>query len=148
MRAIRRYRAVFASAVVVAVVAGGALTATMAGAKTTPHLVVTPVSGLKNGSKVRVSGTGFTPHDTVYVVECLARATGSTGCNITGAVPVTITAKGVLHMTGKFTVTTGTVGNGTCGTKKSNLKSCAISAGNATGGDSAVARIQFVLPKG
>ncbi|MDE3065260.1 MAG: hypothetical protein KGJ36_06290, partial [Acidobacteriota bacterium] len=139
MRRSAKFRSTAAAAVVLLALAGGSAVGTaVAGAKTKPHLVVTPVSGLKNGSKVRVSGTGFTPKDTVYVVECLANATGSTGCNIAGAVPVTISAKGVLPVT-KFTVTTGTVGNGTCGTKASNLKSCAISAGNATGGDSAVA---------
>src|SRR5579872_7457126 len=103
--------AVAAALVVIAMTGGGLLSSSLAGAKTVPHLVVTPASGLKNGSKVRVTGTGFKAGDTVYVVECLAHATGAAGCNIAGAVPVTISSKGVLPLT-KFTVTTGTVGTG------------------------------------
>jgi hypothetical protein len=46
-----------------------------------------------------------------------------------------------------FTVTEGKIGNGSCGTTKANLKNCAVSVGNAAGGDSAVAPIAFKSPK-
>jgi hypothetical protein len=58
---------------------------------------------------------------------------------------VTITASGTLPST-NFNVVTGTIGSGTCGTSSSNLKSCALSAGNAVGGDSASAPISFRAP--
>jgi hypothetical protein len=61
-------------------------------------------------------------------------------------VPVKITAAGVLPKT-KFKVATGTIGNGKCGTLASNLRKCAVSVGNASGGDSAVFKIVFAAPK-
>ncbi len=108
-------------------------------------LIVTPSTNLVKGQQVTVTGSGFTPHDQVYLVECQVKATGQNGCDVATATPVTISAKGVLPAT-KFSVVTGTVGSGTCGTKATNLKACAISAGNATGGDSAVAPITFKAP--
>ncbi|MGH9020291.1 MAG: neocarzinostatin apoprotein domain-containing protein [Acidimicrobiales bacterium] len=121
---------------------------TWAGGATTPHLVVTPAAGLVNGSTVRVSGTGFKPHDSVFIVECLTTAKGAPGCAIGNATPVTITAKGVLPTT-KFKVATGTIGSGKgkgkCGTKASNLKGCEVSAGNADGKDTAAAPIKFKI---
>ncbi len=109
------------------------------------RLVITPSTNLVKGQQVTVTGSGFTPHDQVYLVECQVKATGQNGCDVATATPVTISAKGVLPAT-KFSVVTGTVGSGTCGTKTTNLKACAISAGNATGGDSAVAPITFKAP--
>ncbi len=111
----------------------------------TPHLVVKPATGLKNGQTVKVSGTGFKPHDTVFIVECLATAKGAGGCQIAMASPVTISGKGVLPTT-KFKVATGKIGNGKCGTTKKNLKSCEVSAGNAAGKDTASMIITFKLP--
>jgi hypothetical protein len=109
-------------------------------------LVVTPSTGLTKGQTVKVSGTGFTPNDTVYLVECLANATGQNGCQTITSLPpsVTINAKGVLPTT-TFKVMTGTIGNGTCGTTAANAAACAVSAGNATGGDSAQAVIKFKI---
>lgn len=103
---------------------------------------VAPVTGLKNGSKVRVSGTGFKPGDQVFVIECLATSTTEAGCDIKTLHPVKITARGVLPAF-NFKVLTGKIGTGTCGTKPSNLKSCSISVGNAAKGDSARTRITF-----
>jgi hypothetical protein len=113
--------------------------------KASPTLVVTPNVNLTKGETVTFSGTGFTPNDEVYLVECLANAGGSSGCDTATAAPVTISAEGVLPST-KFSVLTGKIGSGTCGTTASNLKSCAVSAGNASGGDSAVAPITFRAP--
>jgi Neocarzinostatin family len=115
-----------------------------AGAASVPHLVVKPATGLKNGQTVKVSGTGFKPHDTVFIVECLSTAKGAGGCQIAMATPVTISAKGVLPTT-KFKVATGRIGSGKCGTTKKNLKSCEVSAGNAAGKDTASTIISFKL---
>jgi len=101
-----------------------------------------PATGLKNGSKVRVSGTGFKVGDHVYVVECLATSTSQAGCDLKTLKAVTITGSGVLHAF-FFKVVTGKIGNGTCGTKASNLRSCSISVANASKGDSARVRIAF-----
>jgi hypothetical protein len=103
---------------------------------------VAPVKGLKNGSKVRVSGTGFKPGDQVYVVECLASSKSQAGCDLKTLHPVKITATGVLHAF-NFKVVAGKIGNGLCGTKASNLNKCSISVANATKGDSASVRITF-----
>jgi neocarzinostatin family protein len=112
----------------------------------TPKLVVTPSTGLTNHKTVTVSGTGFKAKDQVYITECQATAKGEAGCDIFLAVPVKITAAGVLPKT-KFKVATGTIGNGKCGTLASNLRKCAVSVGNASGGDSAVFKIVFAAPK-
>jgi hypothetical protein len=103
---------------------------------------VAPVKNLRNGSKVRVSGTGFKPGDQVYVIECLATSTSEAGCDLKTLHPVKITAKGVLSAF-NFKVVTGKIGTGACGTKASNLKSCSISVANASKGDSARTRIAF-----
>ena len=109
---------------------------------TAPSLTVTPSTGLKNGQAVAVTGAGFTPSDSVYIIECLTTATSSAGCNVAGATPAKVNADGTLPST-SFTVATGAVGTGTCGTSTSNLSSCAITVANATGGDAGAAPITF-----
>lgn len=128
------------------VLASGALASSpAAAAKSHPRLVVRPSGSLKNGQTVKVRGLHFTANDSIYLVECLAKATGQAECDISTTVPVTISAKGTFGWT-KFKVKTGTIGTATCGTTRTNLKRCAISAGNMSGGDSAVARITFIMP--
>ena len=75
----------------------GALGGASAGAAT-PKLVVTPSTGLHNGEKVKVSGTGFKPGDHVYIVECLAKASGESNCNILNTIPATISKTGKLPL--------------------------------------------------
>jgi hypothetical protein len=128
------------------VLTSGLISVTGASAAATPKLVVTPSTGLTNHKTVTVSGSGFKPGDSVYITECQATAKGEAGCDIETATPVTITSKGILPKT-KFKVVTGTVGSGKCGTAASNLKKCAVDAGNASGGDSAVFKITFAAPK-
>lgn len=140
------------SFVVIAYNKNGAGAHSVASNKVTPKavtgnarvLVVTPSTGLGNGEKVTVSGSGFTSKDSIYLVECLANATGQNGCRLPNSIPtpVTVTANGVLPTT-TFTVLTGTIGNGKCGTTTANVAACAVSAGNATGGDTAQAIIKF-----
>jgi hypothetical protein len=120
----------------------GLVSLASASATTGPKLVVVPSTKIHNGELVRVTGSGFKAGDSVYVVECLVSAKGAAGCNTARAIPATISATGLLPKT-TIKVTTGKIGNGKCGTKTSNLRNCAISAGNAAGGDSAVARIIF-----
>jgi hypothetical protein len=140
---------VMAAAVVMAtgVLAGGLLGTAVTNATTAHRVVVKPATNLHNGETVTVSGSGFTKGDTVYIVECLVKAKGEAGCNTGAGIPpsATISATGTFAGV-KVKVTTGKVGNGTCGTKASNLKACAISAGNATGGDSGVGPIVFKAP--
>jgi hypothetical protein len=103
---------------------------------------VAPVTRLKNGSSVKVWGTGFKPHDQVYVVECLATSKSQAGCDLKTLHPVKITATGVLPAF-HFKVVAGKIGTGSCGTTAKNLKSCALSVANASKGDSAQVRITF-----
>jgi len=118
-------------------------TATAAG----PKVVVTPSTNLRNNETVYVSGSGFKPGDTVFVVECLRTATGSAGCKLPTGIPsgITITAGGLLPRT-SFKVSIGKIGNGTCGTTRANLAKCAVSVGNASGGDTGVGNIVFAAP--
>jgi len=112
-----------------------------------PALTIQPSADLTNGATVKVSGTNFTPNGQVFLVECLVTASGQGGCDTATATPVTITAAGVLPSTA-FKVVAGTIGSGACGTTSSNLKNCAISAGNASGGDTAAAPITFRAASG
>jgi hypothetical protein len=122
---------------------GGGALASAAG----PKIVVTPSTNLRNGEQVHISGSGFKPGDTVFLVECLRKAKGETGCKVVNGIPPrkTITSTGLLPKT-TFRVSTGKIGSGTCGTTKTNVKDCAVSIGNAAGGDSAVGDITFITP--
>jgi len=128
------------------ILTSGLINAPGASAAAKPKLVVTPSTGLTNKKFVFVSGTGFKPKDNVYITECQANAKGEAGCDIFTALPAKISATGVLPRT-KFKVITGTIGNGKCGTTAANLSKCAVSVGNASGGDSAVFKIVFAAPK-
>lgn len=128
---------------------GGATTTTTtttpsgtASTSTTPTVQVTPSTGLTNGASVSVTGTGFTPSDSVYAVECLATATSAAGCDAATATPITVGTNGALPAT-TFKVVTGTVGTGTCGTTTSNLSNCIIEVANPSGADAGGAPITF-----
>jgi hypothetical protein len=101
-----------------------------------------PNTGLSNGSVVKVKGSGFPASTQLYLVECLKSATTEAGCDISTATAVTTTASGVLPKT-KFTVVTGTVGTGKCGTSSSNEGKCVIVAGDISGTEYAAAKITF-----
>lgn len=136
-----------ACAGVLSLALSGVIGATAASASS-PKLVVTPSTNLHNGEKVKVSGSGFKPGDSVVIVECLAKATGESNCkvDIADLDTATINKSGDLPATA-FKVSTGKIGNGSCGTKTANLKKCAVSVGNTSGGDSAVKIIGFKAPK-
>ena len=150
MTGVRNFRiAVGAVVMAASILAGGLIGVSTASAKTKPVLIVKPALNLKNGEMVTISGTGFKPGDTVFLVECQRTAKVQSGCNasVTSIQPsATITAGGKITST-KFKVVTGTVGPSKCGTTKSNLAKCELSAGNITGGDTASAPITFVLKK-
>jgi hypothetical protein len=115
-----------------------------ASAAAKPKLIVSPALNLRNNTTVKVSGTGFKPGDTVYIVECLRVTKGQTGCNVPGLIPpnATVKANGTFSVV-RIKVITGKIGNGKCGTTKANLNGCEVSAGNATGGDTASVPITF-----
>ncbi|HEV3268205.1 MAG TPA: neocarzinostatin apoprotein domain-containing protein [Acidimicrobiales bacterium] len=147
----RGLRAVLSIALVgITGLASGVVTVSSASAAGGPKVVVSPATNLRNGEVVHVTGSGFKAGDTVYLVECLAKAKGQSGCLVNGIPPyATITSTGLLRRT-SFKVVTGKVGSGkgagTCGTTRTNLKNCAVSVGNASGGDSAVGLITFKAP--
>ena len=87
-------------------------------------LSVSPSSGLKDGQSVSVTGSGYPASTTIYVVEC-ANLTGQAGCDITRLGTAQSDATGAINT--KFTVHTGTIGNGTCDA----THPCYISAGDA-----------------
>ncbi len=128
----------------------GASVASVVSNKVTPKaavtvkrvLVIRPSSNLTNGETVKVSGSGFTPKDSLYLIECLKTSTNQAGCDISTATPVTVTAKGTFAAT-SFSVATGKIGTGMCGTTAANAGACAINAGNPSGGDSAQGLIKF-----
>ncbi|HEY5438599.1 MAG TPA: neocarzinostatin apoprotein domain-containing protein, partial [Acidimicrobiales bacterium] len=101
-----------------------------------------PITNLRNGSSVRLSGTGFKANEQLYAIECLWTSKGQAGCDLKTLHPVKTTASGAIPAF-KFKVVNGKIGNGTCGTKKSNLKSCDISIATASKGDAAKIRIAF-----
>ena len=132
------------SSILISALVSGVILGTTANAA--PVIKITPAKGLKNGQKVTVTGKGFTPKDNVFVLECTNSAKGEADCDITGAVPAKIDAKGNLPKV-VFTVSTGNIGTMTCGTSKKDAAACDISVGNITGGDSTTGAIVFTVSK-
>ncbi|MGA7835591.1 MAG: neocarzinostatin apoprotein domain-containing protein [Acidimicrobiales bacterium] len=112
---------------------------------TGPGVSVTPSTGLTNGQSVTITGSNFTPGDSVYAVECLLTATTEAGCDTSTATPISVSATGALPST-TFKVATGAIGNGTCGTTATNYASCIIEVATLTGTDRGVSTIDFVAP--
>jgi hypothetical protein len=101
--------------VVVTVSLAGALSSTALTLRLTPpSLTITPNIGLTNGQQITINGAGFAPSETSLVaLECLRAATSTTDCSAS-SVPLSVNGAGQFSST--FTVTTGAVGTGTCGT--------------------------------
>ena len=109
-------------------------------------VTVTPSTALVGGQKVSVSGFGFSPNDSVNIVQCLATATTEAGCNIGGAVlGLTTDNSGNLAPT-NFTIASGAIGNGTCSSSK-NPNGCVIEVSNLANTDDAAAQIAFLPPR-
>jgi dienelactone hydrolase len=78
------------------------------------HASVTPTAGLTGGQAVSVSWNGYTPGQSINILECSkSPPTQATDCDLHQAVILhpDPTGTGTLP----FTVTTGTVGSGVCG---------------------------------
>jgi hypothetical protein len=84
---------------------------------TGPRAKPVPNKQLTAGQVLTVTGRGFSPYQTMYIVQCNrdVAAYGEEACNISNYVQVTTTRKGLVPET-MFTVQTGTIGNGSCGT--------------------------------
>jgi hypothetical protein len=54
----------------------------LAGAATAPTVQVQPSTNVADGQVVTVTGSGFTPSETILVLECQAGATGPFNCDI------------------------------------------------------------------
>jgi len=121
-------------------------TITFASGTPAPFVHASPNTDLTNGASVTVTGSDFTPGDSVYAVECLATATTAAGCDTATATPITVAADGTLPAT-TFKVVTGTVGTGPCGTTAANLSSCVIEVANPSGADAGATPITFTAPK-
>jgi hypothetical protein len=104
---------------------------------------VVPNMHLGNGQTVKVSGAGFSPNETIFIVECnkTVRKAGESACNLGNVGIANSNAKGRVPAT-KFTVQTGVIGNGKCGTSKANEK-CFIAIVNASQSEIALAGILF-----
>lgn len=113
---------------------------------TGPGVSVTPSTGLANGATVSITGSGFTPADSLYAVECLETATTEGGCDISTVMPITASATGTLPAT-TFKVAAGTVGTGSCGSSAANYDSCIIEVATMAGTDRGIATIDFATPK-
>jgi hypothetical protein len=112
---------------------------------TGPGVAASPSTNLASNASVDITGTDFTPGDSVYAVECLETATTEAGCDTGTATPITVSSTGTLPST-SFKVVTGTVGNGACGTNATNYDSCIIEVANIQGGDKGAVTIDFVAP--
>jgi hypothetical protein len=138
-----KIKRVLSSAAAAALILGGLVLtadALTAGAATTvvPSFTITPDIGLTNGQTVSLSGSGFTPGASLAGVECNGQATGIAGCDTSSIDPITVTSSGTFTVT--FSVMTGTIGNGTCGTTALNTL-CFIAIGTTS--DALVADASF-----
>jgi hypothetical protein len=137
--------------VVAAFVAVLALPGPVAGAAGPKITVkVSPNHGLVGGQSVTVSGRGLvkTYHggtQTWFIAQCTSAVQGhldvktdTPHCNAGGAKQITLGKKGTFST--HFTVVSGTVGDGSCGTATSTT--CVIGVGTVTGLGTVV-KIQF-----
>jgi hypothetical protein len=111
-----------------------------------PTITVSPSIGLTNSQVVTVTGAGFSPNASVAAVECNGTATTEAGCDITSPALITVNATGGFSDT-NFTVATGAIGNGTCGTSAADA-TCLISVGTTTGALLTFATISFASGPG
>ena len=116
-----------------------------------PSITVTPSKNLRKNQKVEITGKNF-PHKTsLVIVECNPKVlkNNSAACDsaLAHLVFVTTSSKGTFPKTA-FKVVTGKVGNGSCGTKASNLTCYLfVSKPTTTSTVDADAAIKFAKPK-
>ncbi|MCU1362667.1 MAG: hypothetical protein JWM55_495 [Acidimicrobiaceae bacterium] len=112
----------------------------------TPSITITPSIGLSNNQQITIDGTGFAPSQTSLVaLECDRTATSPAGCSAT-SVPLSVNPVG--QFTSTLTVTTGAIGNGTCGTTTTDA-ACEIAvASTSTNSFVTLASIAFASGPG
>jgi hypothetical protein len=120
----------------------------MAGAAmaTGPKGKVVPNLHLKNGETVKVSGAGFPHNVTFFILECnkTVRKMGGIACDEDNVVSANSDAKGRVPAT-RFTVHTGGIGDGMCGTSQDDKK-CYIVFADSLKSDVASVGILFKVP--
>ncbi len=102
-------------------------TAPASAATKVPTLLATPHTKLTDGQVVKVHGLHLTPGDEVILLECQKSSDLPIGCDLLTSTPVTVSATGQVPAT-NFTVNSGLVGTGTCGTSAADAKNCKIVA--------------------
>jgi hypothetical protein len=78
--------------------------------KGTPMITVRPAHALRDGQRVRVAGTGFTPGEVLQVIQCADKGqqTGPGDCNLSGMLTTAADATGRVAVT--LAVTRGPFG--------------------------------------
>lgn len=121
----------------------------------TPTVKVTPSKHLAGGQTVTVTWKGFKPkkRDAAFVlVECTKAVLDdgdSAHCDLDNVALLDPAKSG----TTPFTIAAGTIGDGTCGTVKSDLKNCLLTAAIIDGtntpepGQDVTVPIAFTLPQ-
>jgi hypothetical protein len=134
--------------VVGSMLAVGALGVGVVGAKAAPTLMARPDTKLVGGKLIHLQGANWPASDGNLVAwECDSSAHPTNAAYCDGAGAVSSNAKGKLNYSA-FTVTTGSVGTGTCGTGAAD-KTCYMAVYDTV--DPAVhgvAKIVFEVPPG
>jgi hypothetical protein len=118
--------------VVVALMALSLVGSVEASAVTTPmpSITISPGIALTSNQSVTITGSGFLPNEASLVaLECVATAKTTAGCNVSPVNSLVVNATG--DFTSTLSVTTGTIGNGSCGTTESN-STCLIAIESQT----------------
>lgn len=136
--------------VIVSILAVAALGVGTAGAKGAPDVMPRPDTKLVGGETIHMQGVNWPADDTTLEAwECDSSAHPSNPafCDAAGAVPVSSNGKGKLAYTA-FTVTTGAVGGGSCGTSSAD-KTCYLAVYDTSDpAVHAVGKIVFKVPTG
>ena len=114
---------------------------------TGPKGKVTPNTLLANDQVLIVTGKHFSAGENVYIVECNSSVmtTGIDACNTQSDIGgATTTRKGLVPAT-TYTVLTGVIGNGSCGTSRADRK-CYIAISNSSINQNALVEVFFAVP--
>jgi len=116
-----------------------------AASSATPSMTVTPSTNLTAGQAVTVTASGFGANETLAIIECLANATSSAGCDTTNYVLVTSDGSGNVAAT-TFHVLAETISTGSCGTSATDTN-CTLAVGNPSNpAEKATFPITFAAP--
>jgi len=148
------YRRKIAALAVAGLAAASVLAGAGAAGASGISVKVSPSKGLVNAQTVTITGSGLgkTTHgstSTWFADECNALVTGklttadTPHCDVSVAKTLTVSKSG--SFTSKFTVATGTVGDGVCGV--TGHLTCVIGIGTASG-KGTVVKITFKAPPG